>query len=179
MLKGVVGPSSIIRVQTWDSEARPAPAVIQVLGGAWPQKTGIVASGGIDTICVGPTDWLVLAADPDPTPLLRRLDVLFAGSTFRATNVSQALIRVKIEGREARDLLAKGCALDLHPQRYPPGQSSRTRFADMPVIVRCMRPSTFECIVALSYADYFLSWLEDAALEFYGRPGLDGDEQWG
>ena len=179
MLKGVLGPGSIIRVQTWDSEARPPQAVIQVLGGAWPQKTGTVAGGGIDTICVGPTDWLVLAADPDPAPLLRRLDVHFEGSAFRATNLSRALIRVKIEGREARDLLAKGCALDLHPQCCPPGQASRTRFADVPVIVRCMRPSTFECIVALSYADYFLSWLEDADLEFYGRPRLDGDEQWG
>jgi sarcosine oxidase, subunit gamma len=176
MLKGVLGPCSIIRVQTWDSEALAPSSVTEVLGGAWPQKTGTVASGGVDTICVGPTDWLVLAADLDPIPLLRWLDALFQGRNFRTTNVSQALIRVQVEGPEVRDLLAKGCALDLYPQRFPPGCSSRTRFADMSVIVRCMRQSAFECIVALSHADYFLSWLGDAALEFCERPRVGGAE---
>jgi sarcosine oxidase subunit gamma len=166
MLKEVLGSCSIFRVQTWDSAALAPSAVTEVLGGAWPQKTGTFAGGGVDTICVGPTDWLVLAADLDPIPLLRRLDALFQGSTFRATNVSQTLIRVQIEGSEVRDLLAKGCALDLDPRHFPPGRSARTRFADMPVIVRCIGQSTFECIVALSYTDYFLSWLGDAALEF-------------
>jgi sarcosine oxidase subunit gamma len=176
MLKEVLGSCSICRVQTWDSEALAPLAVTEVLGGAWPEKTGAVASGDVDIICVGPTDWLVLAADLAPTALLRLLDTLFRDSTFRATNVSQALIRVKIEGSDVRELLAKGCALDLDPQRFPPGRSSRTRFADTPVILRCIRQSTFECIVAPSYADYFLVWLEDAALEFRERPRIDGGE---
>jgi hypothetical protein len=57
MLNEVPGSCCIFRVQTWDSEALAPSAVTEVLGGTWPQKTGTVASGGVDTICVGPTDW--------------------------------------------------------------------------------------------------------------------------
>jgi sarcosine oxidase gamma subunit len=36
----------------------------------------------------------------------------------------------------------------------------------MPVIICCTGTSNFELIVSQSYADYLLSWLEDAELEF-------------
>ena len=166
MRKVVLGACSIIRIQSWDSEARAPASVNDVFAVAWPQKTGTVASGRVDIICVGPTDWLVLAADPDATFWLHQFDTLFQGSTFRATNVSHALIRIQTEGPEVRDLLAKGCSIDLHPPLFPPGRSARTRFAGMPVIVRCTGSSTFELIITQSYAEFLLSWLDDAALEF-------------
>jgi sarcosine oxidase subunit gamma len=111
-------------------------------------------------------DWLVTAVDPDPSVIMQLLDAAFEGSTFRATNVSQALTRVEIKGPETRALLAKGCSIDLHPSDFAPGRCARLRFAGMPVIVRCTERSTFECTVTISYANYFLSWLTDAAIEF-------------
>jgi sarcosine oxidase subunit gamma len=166
MLKRVLDPCSIIRVQSWDSEAIVPSAVEDILGVAWPQQTGTVASGPASVICVGPTDWLVVAADLDAAPWLKRLEESFQGSSFRATDVSQALTSIEIGGSVSRDLLAKACSLDLHPQLFPPGRSARTRFAGMPVIVRCTETSTFELIVTKSHADYLLCWLTDAAIEF-------------
>jgi|SRR5579859_3475191 len=166
MLKQLLAPCSIVRVQTWDHDAIAPLGVEGVLGVAWPQKIGTVATGRAEVICVGPTDWLVITADPDATAWLQGLDAAFKASPFRVTNVSQALARIEIEGPEVRDLLAKGCALDLHPLCFAPGRSARTRFAGMPVIVHCTGLFTFECIVTLSYADYLLSWLADATLEF-------------
>jgi sarcosine oxidase subunit gamma len=151
-------------------EAVAPTSVEELLGVAWPQKTGAVASGRVDIVCVGPTDWLVLTADPDAKLWWNRLDALFQGSAFRATHVSQALTRAQVEGPEVRDLLAKGCALDLHPPLFPPGRSARTRFASMPVIVRCVSDSTFELIVTSSYADYLMAWLEDSQVEFASVP---------
>jgi sarcosine oxidase subunit gamma len=107
----------------------------------------------------------MIAADPEAATLLHGLDATFEGSAFRATNVSQALARIEIDGPAARAFLNKGCALDLHPPHFPPGRSARTRFAGMPVIVRCTQPSTFECIVALSHANFLASWLADAAAD--------------
>jgi sarcosine oxidase subunit gamma len=166
----LLDPCSIIRVQTWDSQAAAPSKVEQALGIAWPQETGAVACGRADIICTGPTDWLVIAADPDAATLLQQLAEAFEGSAFRATNVSQALGRIKIDAPYARVLLTKGCALDLHAPCFPQGRSARTRFAGMPVIVRCTQTSTFECIVSMSYAEYLVSWLEDAALEFATTP---------
>jgi sarcosine oxidase, subunit gamma len=168
MRSRVLDPCSIIRVQTWDSHAAAPPNVERVLGVAWPLKTGIVASGRSDIICTGPTDWLVVATDPDARGLLHRIEEAFAASTFRATNVSHALIRIEIDGAEARALLAKGCSLDLHPARFATGSCARTLFAGMPVILRCTQPTTFEGIVTRSYAEYLLDWLADASAEFAG-----------
>jgi sarcosine oxidase subunit gamma len=165
MRSRVLDPCSIIRVQTWDSEAAASSKVEEALGIAWPNETGAIASGPADIICTGPTDWLVIAADNEATALLQRLGEAFEGSAFRATNMSQALARIEIDGPNARVLLSKGCALDLHPPRFLPGRCARTRFAGMPVIVCCTQPSTFECIVTLSYSEYLISWLADAALE--------------
>jgi len=166
MRKRVLEGCSIVRIQTWDGAAVAPAAVEDLLEVAWPRKTGAVANGRAEVISVGPTDWLVLDSETDSTTWLDRLVTAFAGSAFRATNVSDALARVEIEGSEIRDLLAKGCSLDLHPPLFPPGRSARTRFAGIPVIVRCTSTSKFELVVTQSYVDFFLSWLEDAELEF-------------
>ena|ERR1700722_4701970 len=163
--KPVLDPCTVIRVQTWDSREVVPPNAELALCVTWPRETGTVASGCAEIVCNGPTDWLVIAADPDPAALLRRLDEAFMGTAFRASNVSQALTRIEIDDPNARVLLSKGCALDLHPSFFPPGRSTRTRFAGIPVIVRCTRESTFECVVALSYRDYVLLWLSDASAD--------------
>jgi sarcosine oxidase, subunit gamma len=166
MLKRVLRSGSIFRIQTWDSHAIAPPAVEEVLGLAWPRKSGLIARGRADVICLGPTDWLAVALHPDPTILERWLHESLEDSSFRATNVSQALLRIEVGGSDVRDLLAKGCALDLYPPLFPPGRAARTRFAGMPVIVRCTGTSSFELVVTQSYADYLIAWLEDAELEF-------------
>jgi sarcosine oxidase, subunit gamma len=166
MVKTLLDPCSMIRVQTWDSRAVVPSKVEQALGIAWPREVGATACGGADIICTGPTDWLMIATDPDGAALRQGLNETFEGSGYTAIDVSQALARIEIEGPEARALLTKGCALNLDAPRFPPGRAARTRFAGMPVTLRCTRPSAFECLVATSYRDYLVAWLTDAATEF-------------
>src|SRR5713101_1903053 len=111
----MLDPCGILRVQSWDSRAAGLSKTEQVLGVVWPDETGAVAHGRAEILCIGPTDWLVISNDPDVTELLQGLAQAFEGSTFRATNVSQALARVAIEGPDADVLLSKGSSLDLHP----------------------------------------------------------------
>jgi sarcosine oxidase subunit gamma len=166
MLKPLLDPCSIIRVQTWDCGGAEPAKVERVVGISWPQETGAVANGRGNILCTGPSDWLFISGDPDAAALLQQLEEAFEGSSFRATNVSSALARIELESPEVRALLAKACSLDLHPSRFPPGRCARTRFAGIPVIIHCTRTSTFECIVVISYAEYLNSLLADAALEF-------------
>jgi sarcosine oxidase, subunit gamma len=166
MRKTVLDAGGIIRVQTWNGDAIAPAALESTLGLAWPRTAGNVATGRADILCVGPTDWLLVSPDPDATILSMALDEALEGTDFRATNLSQALSRIEISGPEIRDLLAKGCSLDLHPSLFSPGRAGRTRFAGMPVIVRCIGASAFELIVMRSYSDYFMAWLADAELEF-------------
>jgi sarcosine oxidase subunit gamma len=166
MLKSLLDPCSMIRVQTWEGQSVAAATVERALDVASLQESGTIVSGRTDIVAIGPADWLVIATDPDAADLAQRLNAALAGSSCRATNVSQSLARFEIDGPETRELLSKGCSLDLHASRFAPGDSARTRFADMPVILRCVGDSTFECIVTLSFREYLVSWLTDAAVGF-------------
>src|SRR5438552_6596109 len=136
MLKRTLAPSGILRVQSFNVDARAPFSVEELLGVPWPKETGAVASGRVDITCVGPTDWLVVTTDLDVSSWLHHIDAAFQGTEFRATNVSQAFACIELDGSEVGDILAKGCALDIHPSRLPPGRSARTRFAGMPMLLR-------------------------------------------
>jgi sarcosine oxidase, subunit gamma len=165
MLKTVLDLGSIIRVQSWNSQSA-APAGESALGVSWPGVVGMIARGRADILCIGPADWLVVTSECDAKSLLQLLGEAFEGPAFRATDLSQALCGIEIKGPAVRDLLAKGCSLDLHPRLFAPGHAVRTRFAGMPIIVHCTDTLAFELIVTRSYVDYLLSWLADAELEF-------------
>ena len=166
----VLEPCTIIRVQSWDiAEAPP-----QALNVAWPRAVGSEVAGtlaaeqwrtsGVAILCIGPADWLVLTGNADASELLQLFNGAFSAGTFRATNLSAAFTRIEVHGAHARELLSKGCSLDLHAHAFAPGQIARTRFAGMPVTIRCRQSSTFEFMVSASYGEYLHSWLADAAL---------------
>src|SRR5580692_9570099 len=107
MRKQVLDSPSIIRIQSWHSKPKDPWKVEYALGVS--HQAGASVSGRADIICISPTDWLMIAADTDAALLVQRLNTAFAGSTYRASDVSQALLRIQIDGPELRDLLAKGC----------------------------------------------------------------------
>jgi sarcosine oxidase, subunit gamma len=123
-----------------------------------------VASGLVDILCVGPSDWLVVGGPSDgaAAELCGRIEAAVLGSPLRATDLSQAFTVVEIEGPEAREFLLKGCSLDLHPDHFPVGRCARTRFAGVPTVLCCRGAQRFEGIVAASYREYVLGWIADA-----------------
>lgn len=165
MVSRVLDPCAIVRVQGWDGAAgAPSSALDEVVGVAWPRQVGAVASGRVDVLCVGPTEWLVMGGDPGGGgELCGRLGAALVGSALRATDVSRGLARVEFEGPEVREFLLKGCSLDLHPERFPVGRCARTRFAGVPAVLCCRGDSRFEGVVAASYREYLLAWIGDAS----------------
>ena len=163
MLSQVLDPCSIVRVQSWEVPASAPSALEQVVGASWPREVGAVTSGLVDVLCIGPTDWLVIGHDPDSGALSRRLGTALLGSPLRATDMSQGLSRVEVEGPEVREFLLKGCSLDLHPECFPQGRCARTRLAGIPTVLHCRNSSRFEGIVAASYQEYLLAWIADAS----------------
>jgi sarcosine oxidase subunit gamma len=161
----VLDSCTIFRVQSWAIAASAPVAARHLLGVEWPMRTGTVVTGRTDVVCVGPTEWLVIAPDErDSTLLFKPLTEAFVDSPFRATDLSSALIRIRLEGESVRTLLSQGCGVDFHPEQFLPGQSARTRLAGMPVVLRCIEAAGFECIVSRSYQDYLLAWFADATL---------------
>lgn len=157
----VLEPCAFVRVQSWDPQA-PPPASLQALtGGTWPMRTGDCTQGRLDVICTGPGDWLALTGSESRGAVLQAIERACQGTSFRATDVSEALSRIRIECPQVRQILAQGCSLDLHPDEFGVGRTVRTRFAGMPVILCCRQAACFECIVSASLAEYCRAWLEE------------------
>ena len=70
---------------------------------------------------------------------------------------------IEVAGPRAREVIAKGCPLDLHPRAFGPGSCAQSRLARaMVAIAQVDGAPTFELIVRRSFADYVWRWLTDA-----------------
>ncbi|TQS40689.1 sarcosine oxidase subunit gamma [Cryptosporangium phraense] len=107
-------------------------------------------------IWLGPDEWLLTSADEAPEDLETRTG---------GTDVSAQRITLRLAGARARDLLAGGCAIDLHPRVFGPGQCVQTRLAQAAVVL-LREEDEYVVLVRSSFAGYLADWLLDAAAEY-------------
>jgi sarcosine oxidase subunit gamma len=82
-------------------------------------------------------------------------------------NTTDARTTIRIHGTHARDILMKGCPLDLHPREFGPGQCAQTIVAKADVLIHQRDDvPTYDIYVLCSFARYLWDWLVDAAKEF-------------
>ena len=102
--------------------------------------------------------------------LVEALRQSLQGHRAAVTDVSDGRTIIEIAGRHARDVLAKGCGLDLHDRVFAPGQCAQSGLAKARILLRQLdlAPS-YQIFVQRSHAEYLWLWLKDAARE-YGLP---------
>src|SRR5277367_2550498 len=94
----------------------------------------VTAMGPLRALWLGPDEWL-LVAEGDALDLVPRLERAVIGRRAAVNDLSSSRVIVDIRGSSARDLLAAGCGLDLHPRVFGPGQCAQTFLARVPVIL--------------------------------------------
>jgi sarcosine oxidase subunit gamma len=138
-----------------------AHRVADALGVALPAPN-TVAAGAFTVLWLGPDEWLVIG--DGAKELLDRA----VGSDFASVvDVSADRRTFVLSAPWARDLLAKGMAIDLHPRVFGEGDCAQTLLARSQVILQQVddRP-TYHVLVRGSFAPYLAAWLADAASEF-------------
>ena len=121
---------------------------------------------------VGPQRWLVIDRRDRLDSLSASLATGLEG--FVVTDLSQARTVLRIGGGKARDVLAKGCALDLHPGVFPVGSCTATSVVGLAaVLVAVDDAPTYDLHVARTYGQYVWEWICEAAAE-YGYSTLSG-----
>ncbi len=156
--------------------ARPGAAldaVLTALGLAEPPPLG--NSGGRDgawLLGLGPGIRLLALEQRATLPAALTLAGA-AGLAFEAAlDISHAYTRIEIAGGKAGELIAKGCALDLHPRRFPAGACAAAGFAGMRTIVwRAPDRDGFDLFVGRSHAVSLWEWLIEAATEYRENAG--------
>ncbi len=164
---GVVSGMTTLRLRSWLPERTTGPKPVVLAGQEFPLQVGAIASGPMRALCVGPGEWLIVSRVHTPSNLREYLEPHLHEHGLALVDLTDGLAWLEVRGVAARDLLSKGCGLDLHPRTFPPGQCARTRFAQIPLVMACVEePSRFELAVARSYLHYLQCWLNDAAVEF-------------
>lgn len=144
-------------------------AVAAVLGFVPPVDPTTAAGGAAfpRLLWLGPDEWLAVTEDGEAAETAKALGSALAGRHAQALDVSDARAVIGLGGPAARDVLAKGCTLDLHPRVFGAGRVARTLLARAPVILhQLVDTPEYDLYVARSYADYLWAWLEDAGAEF-------------
>ena len=121
-----------------------------------------VSVDGSSLLGIGPGLWLLIASD-DSAPHFPGAKLVEAFEA--AVETGDAWTQFAISGSVARDLLAKGCALDLHAGVFREDACAVTRFAQIRCVLYRVRGG-FRLFVGRSYAISLAEWLIEAAAEF-------------
>ncbi len=117
-------------------------------------------------LCVRPSRWLLLAPQPADTASARAARWRAGcGETCAVTELSSALSAFILAGSSVRQMLARGCRLDLDPQRFPPGSAAATVMVQVSVILAAL-PRGMLLLTPSSTAQHFAQWLESTARPF-------------
>lgn len=149
-------------------DARLAGAVSGVMGDGLPIAPNTLTElDGISMYWLGPDEWLIVTPDDRRKAIERDLRQALMGLRFALTDVSGGQMALHLHGRHVRDVLAKGCPIDLHPRVFGIGQCAQSHLGKAPVLIGQIEEQPhFELIVRRSFADYLWTWLETAAEEY-------------
>ncbi|MGW2490428.1 sarcosine oxidase subunit gamma [Streptomyces sp. NPDC001606] len=153
-----------------DPASAAAGRIEKTLGTPLPRRCGHTTTAGPHTVVwLGPDEWLVLSradADAVTAELREALD----GDPGSAVDVSANRTTLELSGPAARQVLEKGCPLDLHPRAFAPGTALSTTVGPVAVLLwQTDDAPTYRLLPRSSFADYLARWLIDAMAE-YGGP---------
>ena len=131
-----------------------------------PPAGASAAKDATTLIWIAPETWLVLREASSGDALAREL-MAACGDTASIVDQSSGKSVVRISGARAREVLAKGCRLDLHPRAFAPGKSAVTPIAHIhAVLMQVDAAPTFDLVVPSTLARDFVEWLNLSAAEF-------------
>jgi sarcosine oxidase subunit gamma len=147
-----------------DPESDAARRVGERLGTPLPVVPNTVAGAGSRSVLwLGPDEWLVVGPDGDAPALL----ALLGDEPDSVVDVSANRTTVQVSGPSARDLLEKGCTLDLHPRAFGVGRCAQSTVAKAQVVLwQTADTPVYRLLVRGSFSGYLADWLIDAAGEY-------------
>ncbi len=141
--------------------------IMKYLGSPLPEVPNTVTKNGDRRILwLGPDEFLVLVKAGEEDNLSAIIGNALAKEHHATTIVTDALSCLQIDGTAVRDLLAKGCAIDLHPAKFAEGMCAQTLLTTVDVTIFCDCETSVRLICRTSFLDYIIAWLKDAALEY-------------
>ena len=149
-------------VQVMGTEA----TVRDIAGLALPKPGRAEIAGDAMAVWIQPSGWLVIRPRGVEGALARTLADA-SGGAVAVVDQSHGRAVLRIAGANARDVLMKGCRIDLHPRVFPAGSAATTTIDHITVtIVQVDDTPTYDLVLPANFAEAFLDWLAMSAAEF-------------
>ena len=123
------------------------------------------SSGGLSLHWCGFEQWYAVADGFAEGALYEALKDRLSGLAS-VCDQSHGRVIIHIGGPNARDVLAKGTPVDLHPRTFGPGRSAVTQMAHVGVHIAQVAPEAFELSLFRGFAESFWEWLAEMSGEF-------------
>jgi len=141
-------------------------ALTAALGVGLPEPGRAGLAGDIAALWIAPATCLLTRAWQTEGGLCNTLVQALTGLAA-CVDQSHGKTTLRLSGSPCRDVLAKGCRLDLHPRMFGPGSTAVTPIAHVTTVLHQVDAApAFDLIVPATLAQSFLDWLMVSAAEF-------------
>jgi sarcosine oxidase subunit gamma len=152
-----------------EPDSPSAAALEGVLGLPLPTGHGQVTGNpeGQHVLWMAPDEFLAVDVSREQAPgESRELEDALEGLPGQSVDLSANRTILELTGPKARQVLEKGCHIDLHPRAFPTGTAVVTPLGLVPFILHKSSDGGYRLYPRASFADYLVRWLLDAMEEF-------------
>lgn len=115
---------------------------------------------------LSPGQWMLLAEGGANGSFCHSIGERIGGLGY-ISEQSHSRVVLRISGERSRDILAKGCRLDLHPTVMQPGACITTKMAQVGVLLHQVdNVPSYDLLVYSGFGQFFWQWMKESALEF-------------
>ena len=156
---------AIVQAAGWpDSFENVSKRLAEAAGGTPPETFGIASIADTVTVLWAGAERLWFTADD--YGLIARFDGCVNDEEAMLLELTDSRTIFRIKGEAARQVLAKGVAVDLHTSVFPVQAIAHTKVEHAGVLLHRVGPEAFELYVPRSYAANIWQWLTECSAEF-------------
>lgn len=158
---------SLVQVMTRKGREGDVQAAIRsAFGLELPAPLRAASSGETTAIWIQPGMWMLSAAGHEEGAMARAVKQA-TGDAASIVDQTHGKTVLTLSGARARDVMAKGCRLDLHARAFKSGHSAVTQVAHIGCMLRQIDEiPSYELLVPSSLAETFFGWLTHSAAEY-------------
>ena len=139
-------------------------AVQATLGQPLPTIANTFTAGENTQFRLGPDEWLLATEPGKERDIAEQLGENLSGQCYSLVDVTGGQVLLRLRGSHVREVLAKGCTLDMHPRAFKMGQCAQTTLAKTSMLIALIDDTpTFDIIVRRSFAEYAARWLQHSS----------------
>ncbi|HSS65412.1 MAG TPA: sarcosine oxidase subunit gamma family protein [Gammaproteobacteria bacterium] len=165
-------PAAIAQINGAPQDSRLAAALDFLALESTPESRRACTGKGGTLLWNGPGQWLAVSRSTAAEEFLPQLRRALEPHGATVTDLSHARTVVRIAGPKARDVMLKGCPLEL--ESFNVNDCAASLLGHLNVQIHCLGDHTFDLYVFRSFGVAMWEWLIDAALE-YGVEMLPGE----